>query len=324
MLKVGLVGIGGMGGVHFNAYKKIPTAEVVAVADVRVEMAREKTEGTGVRVYPSLDELLKNEQVDMIDICTPSYLHIEMAKMALMAGCNVLSEKPMSVSTSKIDEVIKLAKDQGKTFMTAHVVRFMKPYMYLRSVIESGELGAPVHFDMKRISQIPLWSYEDWMRDLSKSGGTPMDLSIHDIDFIYSVFGEPTAVNGVYGKLSENNDYVVSNLVYGGFSVTVTGAWYNAPIDFDAGYFAVFQNGTVKLDGGVVYKNGVEVDLNSTDEDVNSSTGINIKGTDGYAAEIEYFVSCILDGTEPKMVTPESSQGSVRLVERILENCIKV
>ncbi len=324
MLKVGLIGIGGMGGVHFNAYKGIADAEVVAVADVRVEMAKKKTEGSGARVYSSLDELLKNEKVDMIDICTPSYLHLEMAETALLAGCHVLTEKPMSTSSEDTERVIKIAKESGKAFMTAHVVRFMKPYMYLRSVIESGVLGKPVHFDMKRISQIPLWSYEDWMRDLSKSGGTPIDLSIHDLDFIYSVFGEPKSVNGIYQKLSENNDYIVSNLVYDGFSVTATGAWYNAEIPFDAGYYAVFERGTVKLDGGKVYKNGAEVDLESTDEDVNGETGINIKGTDGYADEIEYFVYCVKSGASPDKVTPESSRGSVRLVERILENVVRI
>ena len=324
MLKVGLVGIGGIGNVHFNAYKGIADAEVVAVADVRVEMAKQKTEGTGARVYSSLDELLKNEKVDIIDICTPSYLHMEMAEAALLAGCHVICEKPMSISSADTERVIKIAKQSGKAFMIAQVVRFMKPYVYLRWVIESGVLGKPVHFDMKRISKIPMWSYEDWIRDFSKSGGAPFDLSIHDLDFIYSIFGEPKSVNGIYQKLNENNDYIVSNLVYDSFSATVTGAWHNAEIPFNAGYYAVFEKGTVKLDGGKVYKNEVEVDLESTDEDLNGETGINIKGTDGYADEIEYFVSCVKSGALPDKVTPESSQGSVRLVERILENVIMI
>lgn len=79
MLRVGLVGIGGMGFVHYNAYKKIEGAEVVAVADVRTDMAMEKIKEDKVNVYASLDELLLNEKVDVIDIsrpaiCTPSLL----------------------------------------------------------------------------------------------------------------------------------------------------------------------------------------------------------------------------------------------------------
>ena len=324
MIKVGLIGIGGMGGVHYNAYKNISGAEVVAVADVRVDMAKEKCKDDNVRIYASLDELLQNEKVDMIDICTPSYLHTALAERALLAGCHVLSEKPMSISSKDTTRVIETAKKMGKSFMTAHVVRFMNPYKYLASVIKSGELGKPVHIDMQRLSHVPEWSWEDWMRDVDKSGGTPIDLSIHDIDFACSVFGEPKCVNGIYRKLENNNDYIVSNLVYDGFSVTATGAWYNAKIPFNANFFAVFENGFVKLTGGKVYKNGELVDLQTEAAAISENTGINISGVDGYAGEIEYFVDCITRGVEPVKVTPESSEGSVKLVERILASAIKV
>ena len=162
MLKIGLVGIGGMGFVHYNAYKRIEGAEVVAVADVRTEMAKEKIKEDKVNIYSNIDELLANEKVDVIDICSPSYLHTDIAMKALAAGCHTLSEKPMSVSTADTARVIELAKKVGKKFMTAHVVRFMAPYVYLRGVIESGELGKIVHLNMKRISSVPRWSWEDW------------------------------------------------------------------------------------------------------------------------------------------------------------------
>lgn len=323
MIKVGLVGIGGMGSVHFNAYRRMTDAEVVAVADVRTDMAKEKVEGTGAKVYATLDELLAGEKVDIIDICTPSYMHTELSVKALEAGCNVLCEKPMSISTADTARVIETAKSCGKLFMTAHVVRFMAPYEYLASVIKSGELGKVVHIEMKRISSTPRWSWENWMRDVKKSGGTPFDLSIHDLDFAYSVFGEPRSVGGIYKELEDNNDYIVSNLVYDGFTVTATGGWFNADTPFDASYHAIFQNGAVELRGGKVYKNGAEVELAVPEERV-SETAINIPRAGGYADEIEYFVDCVKAGKMPERVTPESSEGSVRLVERILASCIKV
>lgn len=324
MLKIGLIGIGGMGFVHYNAYKKIEGAEVVAVADVRTDMAKEKIATDEVKVYATLDELLANEKVDVIDICTPSYLHTELAVRALEAGCHVLSEKPMSISTADTARVIETAKRVGRHFMTAHVVRFMAPYVYLRGVIESGELGRIVHLDMKRISSIPRWSWEDWMRDVKKSGGTPFDLSIHDIDFAYSVFGEPKCVNGMYKGLENNNDYIVSNLVYDGFTVTTTGGWFDAKIPFNAEYTAIFENGCVKLSGGDVYKNEEPIDLATSAAEVSENMGINIPRADGYTAEIEYFLECVKNDTPPTKVTPESSEGSVRLVERILANSIKL
>lgn len=324
MLRVGLVGIGGMGFVHYNAYKKIDGAEVVAVADVRTDMAKEKIAEDKVSIYPSLDELIANEQVDVIDICTPSYMHTELAVKALEGGCHVISEKPMSISTADTGRVIETAKRVGKYFMTAHVVRFMAPYVYLRGIIESGELGKVVHIDMKRISSIPRWSWDDWMRDVKRSGATPIDLSIHDIDFAYSVFGEPKSVNGIYSELKDNNDYIVSNLVYDGFSITATGGWFNAKFPFCAEYIAIFENGMVKLAGGDVYKNGEKVDFSNDAKDISEDMGINIPRADGYTAEIEYFLECVKNDTSPTKVTPESSEGSVKLVERILKNVIKI
>ena len=323
MIKVGLVGIGGMGNVHFNAYRRMTDAKVVAVADLRVDMAREKTAGTDANIYATLEELLANEKCDIIDICTPSYLHTGMAITALEAGCNVISEKPMSVSTADTKRVIDTAKRVGKLFMTAHVVRFMSRYAYLRDLINSGELGKPVHIMMNRISSVPRWSFEDWMRDLNKSGGTPFDLSIHDLDFAYSVFGEPKDVNCVYHSLKDNNDYVVSNLIYDGFTVSATGAWYNAEIPFNASFKAIFENGYLFSEGELFVKNGEKVTL-AVKEDAVSETAINIPRADGYYDELEYFINCVKTNTPPSAVTPESSEGSVKLVERLLASAIKI
>lgn len=168
MIKVALIGIGGMGGCHFNCYKDIENAEVIAVCDVRTDMAKEKVNNESIHIYSSYDELLENENPDYVDICTPSYMHREMSIKALEKGINVLCEKPMSLTTADTEAILSAVKKSGKIFMTAHVVRFMKAYMYLKNVIDSKELGDLLRLDMKRISSIPVWSWEDWMRNLDK------------------------------------------------------------------------------------------------------------------------------------------------------------
>ena len=322
MIKVALVGLGGMGNVHFKAYLKMKNVELIAVADVRQDMAREKLGEHSAAVYSTVDELLANEKPDMIDICTPSYMHKEIAVKALMAGVHVLSEKPMSLNTLDTAEILDAARKSGKLFMTAHVVRFMTPYRYLKSVIDSRELGLPVHIEMKRTSAIPKWSWEDWMRNEEKSGGAVIDLSIHDLDFVQYVFGQPLDVSAVHYTLKNNSDYIVSNLIYDGFDVTVTGGWYSCDLKFSAEYRALFENGYVELRDGTIYKNGEEVSL--AKGDIAEDTGINISGVDGYADEIAYFVSCIENGKSPEMVTPESSHNSIKLAERILSKAINL
>lgn len=320
MIKVALIGIGGMGGCHFNCYKNIENADVIAVCDVRTDMAKEKVNNEKIHIYSSYEELLENENPDYVDICTPSYMHREMSIKALEKGINVLCEKPMSLTTADTEAILSAVKKSGKIFMTAHVVRFMKAYMYLKNVIDSKELGDLLRLDMKRISSIPDWSWEDWMRDLEKSGGTPIDLSIHDIDFVQYVLGEPNEVSGVYHKLKDNNDFIVSELVYDNCIVTAEATWYNYNIPFEASFSAVFTNGALNYSGGKMLKNGEEIEI--TIENTNTDTGINISNTDGYGGEIEYFVSGIEKNIQPKIVTPESSQASVKLIERILKNSV--
>lgn len=322
MKKVALIGIGGMGFVHYNAYKKIENAQIIAVADPRVDMAKEKVGTDNVNVYASIEELFASEKPDVVDVCTPSYMHADLAVYAMEHGCDVICEKPMSLDAEGTAKMIVAEMKTGKTLMVAHVVRFMAPYVYLKSVIDSGELGKPVHFQMKRISSTPKWSWEDWMRDVNKSGGSPIDLSIHDIDFVQYVFGEPKSVGGVYRQMTDNNDFIVSDLVYDGFAVNVIGGWYNADIPFNASYTAIFENGSVISEGGVVKKNGEEVTLDVGE--VSENTGINLSGADGYADEIAYFIDCIERGVKPEKVTPESSENSVKLVHAILGSAIRV
>lgn len=320
MIKAALIGIGGMGSCHFDCYKNIKNVEIIAVCDVREDMAKDKVDNENIHIYSSYDELLANEQPDYVDICTPSYMHREMSIKALEKGINVLCEKPMSLSSEDTAKIIEAANKSGKLFMTAHVVRFMTPYMYLKNVIDSKKLGDLLRLDMKRISAIPDWSWEDWMRDLEKSGGTPIDLSIHDIDFVQYVLGEPKEVRGVYHKLNNNNDYIVSELIYDNCIVTAEGTWYNYNIPFEAKFDAVFTNGELKYRGDSMFENGEKIELEIGE--VSENTGINISCTDGYGGEIEYFVSCVEKNTKPQIVTPESSQASVKLVERILKNSI--
>ena len=320
-MKVGLIGLGGMGFVHYNAYKKMSDVEI-AVADIRVDMAKEKIKNDGVKVYSSLEELLKAENPDFVDICTPSYMHADMTVAALNAGKHVLCEKPMSVSSKEAERMMSAAEKNGKLLMIAHVVRFMSPYVYLKSVIDSGELGKPVHIVANRISQMPLWSWENWMCDCEKSGGAPIDLSIHDIDFFRSVFGDPIKTTSSYCNMKGGNDFIDSKLIYDGFEVDIIGGWYNAAIPFNANYHAIFENGSVQLKDGVVYKNGTAVELEKGE--VSDDTGINLSGADGYADEIAYFINCIKTGKEPVRVTPESSCASVRLAEHLIATADKV
>lgn len=321
-IRVGLVGIGGMGGCHFYNYEKVENATLVAVCDVRKDVAKEKIGDRDIKIYTSLDKMIKNEELDMIDICTPSYLHKEMAVKLLEKGYHVLCEKPMTLNKKEAKKVLTAAANTDKKFMVAHVVRFMAPYMYLKNVIKSEELGKLIRLDMKRISSIPAWSWEDWMRNEKKSGGVATDLSIHDIDFVQSVLGAPDKISAYRYNMKSNNDTVVTNMTYGDVLVTCEGAWYNTDIPFHANFLAVFQNGNLELTDKL-YKNGKEVNLAQSTAD-SVELGINVGNDDGYLKEMQYFINCIITDKKPDLVTPESSAYSVELVDKIKKKAKKL
>lgn len=328
MLKIGLVGLGGIAGAHLLAYKRLFGVEVVAAADSSAKSARnyEMIKDSNVRLYSSYEDMIEEEELDAVDVCVPSHMHKEISVYALERGLHVLCEKPMAIVASDADEMAKAAKKSGKTLMIAQIVRFSKPYEYLRNIVESGELGKPVQIFMSRLSALPRWRLGNMNADASKNGGVMLDLSIHDVDYIYSVFGEPKAINGVYHKpFAENyNNYLSANLLYDGFSVTLGGAFYEADVEFVGEFYAVFEKGDVRLDRcGRMYRCGAPIEISDVVYK-NELKGLNIELNSCFVDEIKYFVECIKDGKEVSAALPESTAGGIRLAERILENLLTV
>lgn len=162
--------------------------------------------------------------------------------------------------------------------------------------------------------------------DAAKNGGVMLDLSIHDVDYIYSLFGEPKEINGVYRKTSPDNynDYISANLLYDGFSVTVSGGFYEADIEFASEFYAVFEKGDIRLDRfGKLYKCGEPLDVSDVVYE-NELKGMNIELTSCFIDEIKHFIECIKDGKMPIKALPESTAGGIRLAERISSSCRQI
>ena len=327
MIRVGLVGVGGISRVHILGYDEIPNVKLVAAADIRGEEAANYAliKERGIPLYRTMEEMLAAEELDMVDICTPTYTHAELAIRAMEFGKHVLSEKPMARTSSECERILEAIKTTRKRYMTAHVVRFMKPYAYLRQIVEGGELGKPLHIMMHRLSATPTWSFENWMATPSKSGGAPLDLSIHDIDFIQSVFGVPKALHAAHRQMPEGEgmkcDHITTTFFYDGLSVDITGTFYPCAFPFAVDFTAVFEKGYVQSKNGVVTLNGQPVDIATA---ARKETGINISSDSAYAEEIAYFVDAIEADTPTERVLPESGYETIKLIERIVDEAKKV
>ncbi|MBQ7671257.1 MAG: Gfo/Idh/MocA family oxidoreductase [Clostridia bacterium] len=324
MKKGAQVGFGNMGNGHFFSHREVKGSELAAVCDVRYDMAREKLTNFQIEMplYSDMEEMIKTVRPDFVDIVTPTYTHADLAVRAMEMGCDVLCEKPMELYPEDAARMIEASKRTGQRLMIAHVVRFMAPYVYLKSVIDSGKFGKLLRLDMKRISSIPATSCDNWMQDFDKAGGVILDLSIHDIDFARYMFGDPKDFSGVYYTQKDKTEYSAVTLEYDGFSVSAEGGWYKTYIPFTCGFTAIFEGGMVVSAGDKLTENGNAVEL--TPELPMFDVGAPCGTLDGYTREIQYFVSRLESGEPFDAVSADSSLGTVALCRKIIDGAKKI
>ncbi len=131
MVRVGLAGLGFMGGTHAQCHAALPNAELVAVVDVEPDRRERFAATYGAKPFASLEEMLSSVEVDMVDICMPTYLHRKAVEQVAAAGRQVLCEKPMALTVEDCDAMIAATKKAKVKFMIGQVLRFWPEYRTL-------------------------------------------------------------------------------------------------------------------------------------------------------------------------------------------------
>ncbi len=140
-IKVGIAGLGFIGPAHIEALRRIPGIEVTAILESSAELARIKAEHLGVSKYfGNYSNFLKHD-FDCVHICTPNYLHFEMAKEALLAGKHVVCEKPLATTVAEGEELLKLANKKGLVHAVHFNIRYYPLIRQMKTMREKGELG---------------------------------------------------------------------------------------------------------------------------------------------------------------------------------------
>ena len=296
MIKVGLIGCGFMGGMHSACYDAIDGAKVVAVADVRPEKAEEIAKVHGAEIYATGMDLIANADVDVVDICLPTYLHTEHAVAAMKAGKNVFVEKPVCLNEEECELLLATEKETGAKVQIGQVIRFWDEYVWLKEAYDKREYGEIQSAVFKRLSSYPTWAWEGWLHDASKSGSMALDLHIHDVDFMRYLMGEPDdlvsrAVRDDKGIIEQ----IFTTFNYGDVAVSVEGCWdYPADFPFAANFRVKFEKATVVNDanGLAVYpvEGGViKPEIKPSFEGTNDIGG-NLSSLGGYYNELKYFI----------------------------------
>lgn len=322
-INVGVVGLGFMGLTHINAYRKIPGVDIVAVCDavrqpvngvlagVSGNVAGSDTVdlGTSVRAYRAIEDLLADGEVDLVDLCVPTPLHVPQTIASLAAGKHVVCEKPLARTSALSREIVDAAAGASTFFMPAMCMRFWPGWAWLKDLKADGTYGDILTARFRRVSAPPGWSRDSYFKG-GDSGGALFDLHVHDTDFVQFVFGRPSAVysTGV-SRFSGATDHVVTQYrVAGGASVYAEGSWLMAS-GFSMSYTVMFERATIDYDSARG-DNALQVLEEGKDPRV-----VPIEGPDGYVGELTHMVTAIRTGTPPSIVTAADGLSAVEICE---------
>ncbi len=321
--RVGIIGIGGIfKGSHIWEYLEDERLEVVALCDIIEERATEIRDKyfPNAAVYTDFRELLKDETIDSVDICTPNYLHSIIAVAAFEAGKHVFCEKPDAINVEEVLKMNRAAEKAGKTLMIMRNNRFSPASQYAKKYIESGAMGDIYcgRCGWQRRRGIP--GKGGWFTTKAQSGGGPLiDLGVHMIDLAIWLMGSPkpvTVTGSTYCKFADSD---TSDSVNSDFGDKVSDGTFDVEdlamgtIRFDNGAqlqieFSWASN--IKQENRFVELRGTKSGLTWRDGDVEVFTEMHGQGCDIHPSNLQpekkehvlnliNFYDVVIDGKEP-------------------------
>ena len=319
-MKVGIVGVGGMGTAHGAGWSETP-AEIVGFTAETPREAGKLARQYNARVYPSFEEMLPD--VEVVDICSPTHLHHEMALKAAAAGKHVVCEKPLARTTEQAQEIVHACRKAGIQLLVAHVVRFFPEYALAHSAVVEGQIGKPAVIRLHRGSYRPKKPAGNWFLDEGKSGGIFMDLMIHDYDYARWVAGEVESVSAQ--RVTELHpeaplDYGLVILSHHSGALShIAGAWAYPPPTFrthleiagDRGLIEFDSDGTAPIQNLILKTSGSDApDVALPSSPVSESP---------YTTQIKEFYAVLADGKTPR-VSATDGLIAVQIAEAALQS----
>lgn len=325
MLKVGLIGIGFMGRGHLDNYIRLENegapVKLAAICDIdeekfkgkfiagNIDVGNSKYDFSKYNLYTDIDEMLKKEKLDYVDIALPTYLHAEVSIKALKKGLHVLCEKPMALNSADCQRMIDASKESGKKLMIAQCLRFWPQYEYLKECVDDGRYGKVVCGYFFRGGSTPKWSYENWLLKKEKSGGCLFDQHVHDVDTINWLFGKPGSVTTIGRNVITGSGYdaVSTNYIYDdGKIINAQDDWtLMGDFGFEMSFRVNFQGGNLLYEKGNLKVN----------PDGKEGFVPELPPDNGYYREVKYFIKSIMEDTPIQTAPTCSTMDTIKIAE---------
>lgn len=255
-LNIAVVGVGHIGSLH--AKHAINLGNLVAVCDIKQDLAKIVAKQYQCSPYFSLDELLRREKnLDLVAVCTPNGLHAEHSIKALKAGCNVLCEKPMATTVHDCERMIHIAEETNRRLFIVKQNRFNPPVKAVKKVIEEGRLGKIFNVQVNCFwnRNREYYTGSGWRGKLKMDGGTLFTQYSHFIDLLYWFVGDVEEIrsftdNYIHQDVVEFEDTGVVVLKFANGALGTINFTINSYGRNMEGSIALFgEKGTVKIGG---------------------------------------------------------------------------
>ena len=186
-LGIGIIGLGVISDIHIDALKHIENAQITAVCTRDIAKAIEKADDLGCKAYTDFRKLASDPEVDAVILCTPSGSRLEMAEYIAGHKKHIISEKPLEITTERIDRMLNACKENGVFIASIFHKRYHPVYKYIKNMIDSGRLGEIVTTDvlMKWYRPDEYYKNSEWRGTMAlDGGGALMNQCVHFIDMV--------------------------------------------------------------------------------------------------------------------------------------------
>ncbi len=347
-LRVGIIGAGFIATRgHVPAYQSVPGVQVVALCDINEARARSVSQELNIpHAYTDYHQMLEQESLDIVSVCSPNAFHAQMTIDALQAGAHVLCEKPMALTYADAQAMIAASQRAGRSLTVGFHMRHQPEMQAVKQMIVDGQLGEVYYAKASMLRRNGIPGYGSWFtnKDLA-GGGAMMDIGCHMLDLSLWMLGHPkplTVTANVYAKFGPR----AKGLGTWGIDHFPAGA--RCDVDDLATAFIRFEGGITLLlevswaghstpghrlqimgtEGGAEIdprafgcERPVHIFTEEGNELVEKELAIEPAAGSGYQREITAWLQAIEAGTRP-LVTPEQAALAVQITEGIYQSAI--
>lgn len=304
MIRIGLVGCGGIGMAHLRAYKEIKDVKVCAVVDRDIKKAEAAAEFSGAEALTDISQL--DPSIDGISVVTPPQSHFQIASVLLERGFNVFCEKPLTMNIMEAEKLIEMADRKGKSLMVGFKMRFEPIFQEARKLLP--EIGKLLTISTVKQQPFVMRPTENWIPKV----GAMYELSVHDFDLVNWIAGiEPEKV--MYSKLGHRMGWEKEDAFF------LTVQYSNGVIGQLQGMYALenkfmYRDFTVTFTGEKGYMRVERPDrivLHTSDYSVRE---VNPNGVNAFVQELTHFCN-VIQGKEENLLGGKFGLMTTKIVE---------